>query len=122
MIILLRNSQTARQVVRANQHRVEPLDGADFVQILNRWNAFDIGDQNLFAVPLLQICPQLRLKRMSITKGFCQATTFQWPQLHRSHQSANLVGCLDVRPDHSASAGIERLASLERIIARQPHD
>src|SRR5262245_15922948 len=46
MLILLRNAEAARQIVWANQHRVQAGDGANLMEVLHGRNAFDVGDED----------------------------------------------------------------------------
>src|SRR5262249_47958393 len=121
MRVLLGNAQTARQIVRSNQHRIEPLQGTDLVEVFDCRNALDVGDEDLLAVPFLQILGQLGFECVAIAECLAEPSSFQWAKFYRTHECPRLFCRFEIRADDSSGSGIKRLTRLERIIARNSY-
>ena len=59
----------------ADQYGVQTRDRADLVQVLDGWNAFNVGDQDFVTVAFFQILLELRFQGLGIGQSFLKSPT-----------------------------------------------
>lgn len=69
VVVLFGNAETARQVVRSNQHSIQARHSEDFVQGFYGGRALNVDDQEVLGVALLEVSKQLRLELLAPQGG-----------------------------------------------------
>jgi hypothetical protein len=107
VIIVLWNAEAAGQVVRANQHGIQPGHSKDGVEGFDGGDALDVDDEQAVFRASEKVGSEFTARIFAI-KQVLEAAAFDRAQLDRTAQGLHLLRAFHVGSDHPRRTAVER--------------
>ena len=113
VIVLLRDTEIGRQVMRADEHRVDARHVENAVEIFHRRHTLDVDNKQVFPVKTGCVVGQFARQRLA-GEGVIESLPLERPQLGGAAELLHLLDLLDVRRDHPGRPVVEHHRRLVR--------
>ena len=119
VIILLGDSEAGGKIVRADEDTVETLLGENLINPVHGGHTFDVGEENMIRVMVLDVGLEFGFKFLSI-KGPARPFPLEWTQFTCAYHGADHLRIFHIGNNDSRGTVVEGDGRVIRILGRYP--